>query len=276
MQVWPDASVGSAPFAIVVVEVASPREVTIYRSSPGGTVKVRGGKIHASGSTLVRDFEVPLNTKVRYWAVDSSGEQVDGPVETLVNTPYAWIHDADAPSVGLPIAGVEEDGCLILENDSLKDVTRDSRGETAQVIGSRYPVALGGGRHGGTGISMNLIACWESTRDAFASMIDGGGVLCIRGILRDKWKLPEVGFLNASSAKLSTIDEYGDPWWRASLSGELVRGPTRPIVFSVVTYDDVDAALAAENFTYDSAEDATRPAEMTYTDVDRQGARSFV
>lgn len=267
---------GISPFALVDVEVASPGEVTVYRSSPEGTVKVRGGKVYVSGSTVVRDFEVPLNVTVRYWAVSSSGEQVDGPAETIVTTPWAWIHDADSPSVCLSISGTADESSLILEADSLKEVSRDLRGETAQVIGSRYPVVLGGGRQGAAGISMNLLARWEYLRDTLASMIDGGGVLCIRGILPDKWKFPEVGFLNASSIKLSTIDQYGEePWWRASLSGELVRGPSRPIVFSVVTYDDVDAATSADGLTYDAAESTPHRLGLSYTDVDRSGTGAF-
>ncbi|MDO4888165.1 MAG: hypothetical protein Q3979_05620 [Actinomycetaceae bacterium] len=265
---------GAGPQVVVTVESDQPRELVVWRTSPAGTVKVRGGRVHVDGTAIVRDYECPLGVELTYWAADSQGSQADGPQRITVDSPTAWIHDADSPGDAVAASGDLVPGTLLVEHGTLASVSRPAGGTSVRVLGSRLPVRLGGGRQAPTDVELRLIAPTRTERDRLAALIDSGALLCVRGMRDEDWELPEVCWLAAEAASLSTVARYSDsPVWRAVLSGDLVRGPTRSIIVAAFSYDDMDEV--ADGRTYDRVDFEAGLKAMTYTDVDRDGRSIF-
>lgn len=233
--------------------------ITIYNVPPGTTIQIRrtsGGETMVvqgifsqvtSDAGVFVDWAAPLNVEATYTVLVDGQAQYSGSVTLTSDT--AWIQDPLQPDQALPVhpSSAAIPGNLVLDAEALASVAYAAPGETVRIMGSRYPRFFGGGRQGGTGVALPLLAMTPEMHDAFLGVIAEAPVLLFRP-LPSMRPLPPVCYLRADVTDAPPNTVAGREIARFTVEGDLVKAVLQAAVSGFITYAQVDELLAG--YTY--------------------------
>lgn len=229
------------PRTEITVAVTGTQSVTVWRTVVVGSAsyraKVRGAdNVSAQAAFFVTDYETPLAQTVSYTV------QLDGGPESAASTvfipqTYAWIQDPLAPTLAAPLSLV--DGDSFVGPGSMAAATYGLPVELVSILGSAYPVALGGTRQVATRVPFDVFCQSAEAAGTVSTILTGAFPVLLRP-LPSMPVFPPAAFLSVAEVVVEPQDAHlGGTLTRWSLVGDLVAGPSVRVVVPVWTYGDV-------------------------------------
>lgn len=231
------------PRVEVAVTVAGAQTVTVWRTTGGQRVKVRGAdNVLATDVFFIVDYEVPLARDVQYTASIDGG--AEGPASTAyIPSDTAWLQDPLSPSQSAPLRTTSGDGAVI-SSRALTSLTYAMPTSLVQVLGATYPVALGGTRSQAQRIPFDLFCNVAEATSKIASILNTAFPVLLRPLpVMDP--LPPVCFMSIPQVDRQPVTTFiGGTLTRWSLTADLVAGPAISVIVPVWSYADVSALWA--------------------------------
>ena len=250
------------PFAGVTVSglAAGTAVLTLWRTAGSERLAVRGARLlEVVDSAYVIDYEVPLGQVVTYDVEILEGPDTGAVVPSAVITVASacgYLHDPLDPTVVVPVwASRAPNGEPVLAGTAFADLVRSADVEVHKVLGSSYPVAIGGQRQAAAGVDLSLLSDAEVQNTRLRNMVKQATVLVLRplpGWLDDA--LPPVCYVSVPeviehpiSARFVGLPATGRYLTRWEIVGQLVRTSSASVLVALFTYQDVEALFS----TYD-------------------------
>jgi hypothetical protein len=157
--------------------------------------------------------------------------------------------------------------------ESLAEMSVDASSEVSSVIGSRYPVAVGGTRQAPSGVTIGLAALTSEASAAVRSLIESSPLVVVRppvGIPA----LDPVSYLLLPELKPAfPMRRRGGALTTFTTTGQLVRPVSKPVVWARWTYESVAGIYVGEDgvtpLTYDEVQAIATSAGVEYAAVER-------
>ncbi|WPM94342.1 minor tail protein [Arthrobacter phage Cupello] len=227
--------------------------LTVWRTAGGERFPVKGARgLSAIDSAYVIDYEVPLGLPVTYELEFLSGPDTGATAtdSLTVESACGYIHDPLDPSVVVPVwATRAPNGEPVLAGTAFAELVRGADVEVHRVLGSSYPVAIGGQRQAATGVDLSLLSDAEVQNTRLRGMVSRATVLVVRplpGWLHDA--LPPVGYVSVPEVleqpltpKRVNLPEAGRYLTRWEIIGQYVRPSSASVLIALFTYQDVEA-----------------------------------
>lgn len=227
--------------------------LTVWRTAGGERLPVQGARdLEAVDSAYVIDYEVPFGVPATYVL-----EVLEGPDTGLtasatltVESACGYLHDPLEPSVVVPVwATRAPSGEPVLAGTAFRDLVRGADVEVHRILGSRYPVAIGGQRQAAAGVDLSVLADAEVQNTRLRDMVGRASVLVVRPL--PGWlggALPPVGYVSVPevieqplTAHRVDLPETGRHLTRWEMVGQYVRPSAASILVALFTYQDVEA-----------------------------------
>ena len=213
-----------------------------------------------TGFGIAHDWAAPLNREVTY-AVVVDGEAVASADITLVSD-VAWLQDPLHPDMGLPVSSHElKSGHLLMDSKAINQATYTNNGNSAQVMGSRYPRFNAGLRSAASDVSLTMWSDDEPTESAFRGMVLDSPVLLLRPLPRHRL-LPPLAYIAADVTEDQRTVRLGQNLVHWTVAGNLVQAVLQAAQSGFITYQDVQDLLGG--FTYGEVQQAAQA--TTYLD----------
>lgn len=227
--------------------------LTLWRTAGGERLPVKGARnLEAVDSVYVIDYEVPLGLPVTYEVEFLSGPDTGAAASDSleVSSPCGYIHDPLDPSVVVPVwATRAPNGEPVLAGTAFAELVRGADVEVHRILGSAYPVAIGGQRQAAAGVDLSLLSDAEVQNTRLRNMVSEATVLVVRplpGWLNDA--LPPVGYVSVPevleqplTARRLNLPETGRYLTRWEIIGQYVRPSSASVLIALFTYQDVEA-----------------------------------
>lgn len=275
MRVEAYAGPSAAPCAVIIVEgLSTETTVQVTRTVAGRTTTVRGGKnLLVLGASSLVDYDVPLGVEVTYEVVTPTLRLSS---TYRVESQHGWITDPYDPSVAISVASAWSDSTadLVLRAATALSATRDASVDTAQVLGDRYPVAVGGTRMAPAQVPIILMALTDRGRVAMDGLAEMSPLAVLRlpptQTIRVIGPIEYVAIARMTQSHQQTIDGSA----LTTLSGEMtvVRPISRAVVWEAWTYEAaITRAVDGDDvpLTYDQVATLAQLAGWTYADYAR-------
>jgi hypothetical protein len=249
---------------VTVTDVASSLTFTLTRLCEGESWTVPGWKARTfTDSDTDVDWSAPLNRPVTY-TLSADGAAICS-ATIILESEDAIIQDPIQPDKFLPVktAGVNP-GFLTMVSDALTSVEYRSDQSRVQVMGSPYPVALGGQVAAASRVNVSVASDDAVTASAFRALRAEAPILLLR-TTTDMVPLPALSYLCAEVVEQPVNVHYGGTLTRWSVTGDLVAAVMQAAISGFVTYDEVQQLLAG--VTYDEVQAAY--SGLTYLDVQK-------
>ena len=152
------AGPSDAPCAAVIIRGVKDALVRVCRIVGDTEQTVRGGRaMRVYGEGFLVDYDVPLGRQVRY-RVTAGSETAEATYRVESPRGWGWITDPYDPARALSVALDDTSGAqIIMRAGALESDSRAAAVETVDIIGSSYPVAVGGRRSRPSGIQLELV-----------------------------------------------------------------------------------------------------------------------
>lgn len=245
---------------VTVSGVASSMTFTLTRLCEGESWTVPGWRSRTfTDSDVDTDWAAPLNRPVTY-TLAAGGVPVCT-ATIILEAASGVLQDPIQPDRFVPVrARGLVAGALTLEQSALGSMTYENTGTKIQVMGSAYPVALGGQRQAASSVPFSLLSPDDATTQAFYSVLAEASILIYRPA--GKSPLPAVAYFLASSVRNPIA---GDSLTKWSVTGDLVAAVVQAAISGFVTYDEVQQLLAGVSY----ADVQAAYAGLTYLDVQK-------
>lgn len=249
---------------VTVTEVASTTVFTLTRLCEGESETVPGWRARSfTDSDVDVDFVAPLNRPVTY-TLSVDGVAVCS-ATIVLESETAIIQDPIQPERFLPVRTTgREAGYLTMSSEALQSVQYQAGGSRIRVMGSAYPVSIGGQVAAGSGVNASVVSDDPVTASAFRRLRSGAPILLLR-TSTDMVPLPPLAYLAAEVAEQPVTVHIGGNLTRWQISGDLVSAVVQAAISGFVTYDEVQQLLAG--VSYDEVQAAY--AGLTYLDVQK-------
>jgi hypothetical protein len=244
---------------VTVTGVASAMTFTLTRLCEGESWGVPGWRARRfTDSDVDVDWVPPLNRAVTY-TLSADGVAVCT-ATIVVESVDSVVQDPIQPDRFLQVLprGLES-GKLTMASGALESFEYANQSSRIQVMGSRYPVGLGGQRSAASGVALPLVSPDSVTSDLFRSVLADTPILVFRPAF--VCPLPPTAYLLASASEEPSADGSGFSVW--PVSGDLVSAVVQAAVSGFVTYDEVQQLLAG--VSYDEVQAVF--SGLTYLDV---------
>lgn len=249
---------------VTVTGVVSPVTFTLTRLCEGESWTVPGWRARSfSDSDTDVDWVVPLNRPVTYTLL-ADGVPVCSATIVVVS-PYAVVQDPIQPEKFLFVkTRGREPGFLTMVGDALKSVDYSAQQSRLQVMGSAYPVVIGGQVSAASRVSVSVASDDSVTASAFRAMRLGTPILLLR-TSTDMVPLPALAYLAAEVSEQPVNVHIGGTLTRWQVTGDLVSAVVQAAISGFVTVDEVQQLLAG--LTVDEVQSAY--AGLTVLDVQK-------
>lgn len=214
--------------------------VTVWRSAGGQRLKVRGADgVTATAAFFVVDYEAPLGRRVDY-TVDVAGPTIPATTAGTVSLDVdeAWLQDPLAPTNASPVTKVPGVGPA-LARGAVAELSYPMASEVVQVLGSPYPVVLGGTRQAAQRIPLDLLCATAEATSLLRGILTTAFPVLVRPL--PHWPgLPPLCFLAVGDMTEAPLDGLlGGSLTSWRLTGDLVAAPGVSVVVPVWSYQDV-------------------------------------
>jgi hypothetical protein len=249
---------------VTVTGVASALTFTLTRLCEGESLTVPGWRARSfTDSDTDVDFVAPLNRPVTY-TLSADGVAICS-ATIVVDFDGAILQDPIQPERFLPVkTSGRNPGFLTMSADALQSVQYSAGGSRIQVLGSAYPVSIGGQVSAGSGVNASVVSDDSVTAAGFRRLRSGAPILLLR-TSTDMVPLPALSYLAAEVAEQPVTVHIGGSLTRWQVTGDLVSAVVQAAISGFVTYDEVQQLLAG--VTYDEVQAAY--AGLTYLDVQK-------
>lgn len=262
---------------ITGLDPAGPSTVTLWRSTPGQVRTVVPGVVDKVifGAEYVVDYAVPLGVPVTYTVEVTSGAVVpdDLSATILVESDVCWVQDPVNPFNSLPMSATGKRGFALIEADSLAALSRSVSGTVTQVMGSSFPVAMGGTRQAPEGAAMRISTWTAEQTNQLRAVLDESYPLLFRGTLPFHGLLPPSAYLHvdvSEEPRGPSLHGEGEHYTAFALTATVVRPPTSGVVVARLTYQAVADYYAGS--TYADMVDGRSYLEWQKAPLERAGS----
>ncbi|MEO7384323.1 MAG: hypothetical protein ABIU18_05260 [Novosphingobium sp.] len=249
---------------VTVTGVASSTAFTLTRLCEGEswTIPEYAPKTFTDSDVSI-DWAAPLNRPVLYTLSTAAGALVSATITLTSAT--AIIQDPIQPDKFLEVytSGVNP-GALTMAGDALKSADYSAPSTRIQVMGSRYPVAIGGQVAAASKVSTSVASDDAVTAAKFRDLRAGTPILLLR-TTADMVPLPALSYLLADMQEQPVNIHIGGSLTRWNVTGDLIAAVKQAAISGYVTYDQVQQLLAG--VTYNAVQ--TKYSGLTYLDVQK-------
>jgi len=262
------AGPSDAPCAAVIIRGVKDALVRVCRIVGDAEHTVRGGRaMRVYGEGFLVDYDVPLGRQVRY-RVTAGTETAEATYRVESPRGWGWITDPYDPARALSVALDDTSGAqIILRAGALESDSRAATVETVDIIGSSYPVAVGGRRSRPSGIQLELVTVTRGAYEAAAQILDSS-ILIVR-MPEDVPSLEPVSFLAIPDLSASyprrRSGQVGLVLW--SGTARLVRPVSRAVAWERWTLDAVENLW--KNLTLTRVESMAWGKGLSMADIER-------
>jgi hypothetical protein len=228
---------------VTVTEVASSLTFTLTRLCEGESWAVPGWKSRTfTDSDTDIDWAAPLNRPVTY-TLSANGSAICT-ATIVLESEDAIIQDPIQPDRFLAVktSGVNP-GYLTMTSDALTSLEYRADQSRVQVMGSPYPVALGGQVTAASRVNVSVASDDAVTAAAFRKLRAGSPILLLR-TTTDMVPLPSLAYLSAEVAEQPVTVHMGGSLTRWNVTGDLVSAVVQAAISGFVTNDEVQQLLA--------------------------------
>lgn len=262
-----DAPCPRVGITISDLDTADVSVVTVWRTVEGMPRRaVRGARsITVLTSTYILDYEAPLGREVTYTLEVEAGAVVPAELDASI-TLYSddgWMQDPLNPGSAVPVSGSHNMGGIpVFTSSAMSELEHNFNSEMAQVLGTDYPVVLGGQRLAAANIPFTMLTDAAEWNTALKRLLLGSHVVLLR--CPPTWgnSLPPLAYLKVSVREIPAETRWGGTLMQWDLSGDLVAPPAARVVIPVWTYD----AIRALYVSYDAAQAGASALGASYTD----------
>lgn len=249
---------------VTVTNVASPLTFTLTRLCEGESWTVPGWRARTfTDSDVDVDWVAPLNRPVTY-TLSANGSAICT-ATIILESETAIIQDPIQPDKFLPVlTDGRKAGYLTMSSQALQSVDYLSGGNNIQVMGSAYPVRIGGGVTAAAGVNATVVSDDAVTASAFRKLRAQAPILCLR-TTADMVPLPPLAYLAAEVSEQPLTVHIGGTLTRWSVTGDLVSAVLQAAISGFVSYDQVQQLLAGVTYT----QVQTAYSGLTYLDVQK-------
>ncbi|MGP5162559.1 hypothetical protein [Arthrobacter rhombi] len=244
---WGDLSEGAPRTRVTVYNVPDGSVMELRWSSGGESGPVQGYRVwRVSGVGIAFDWAVPLNREVTYTVVVDG--QLMSTASLTVFSDVAWIQDPLHPDGALPVHSTQIlRGHLLLDSKAISSATYANNGNSAQVMGSRYPRFNAGLRSAASDVSVTMWTDDEPTERAFRNMVLDAPVLLLRPLPRHRL-LPSLAYIAGDVTEDQITVRLGADLTHWAVAGNLVQAVLQAVQSGFITYGQVQDLLGG--FTY--------------------------
>ena len=245
---------------VTVTDVASSLTFTLTRLCEGESWTVPGWSARKfTDSVVVIDWVAPLNRPVTY-TLSANGVAICTATIILEHA-TGVLQDPIQPDkfVAVELRQLIA-GSMLLEQGAVGSLTYEAASSSISVMGSKYPVSIGGQRQAASGVPFALLSPDEATSDRFYTMCEEAPILVYRPVAKSS--MPAVSYLRAAVSE-EPLDAYGFTRW--NVSGDLVAAVLQAAISGFVTYDEVQQLLSGVSYN----EVQAAYAGLTYLDVQK-------
>ena len=249
---------------VTVTDVVSPLTFTLTRLCEGESWTVAGWRSRTfTDADTDLDWAAPLNRPVTY-TLSANGSAICS-ATIILESDTAIVQDPIQPDKFLPVSTTGRDaGLLTMSSQALTSVEYRSEQSRIRVMGSPYPVAIGGQVSAASGVNVSVASYDAVTASAFRGLRAGSPILLLR-TSTDMVPLPSLAYLSAEVVEQPVNVHYGGSLTRWSVTGDLVAAVVQAAISGFVTYDEVQQLLAG--VSYDEVQAAY--GGLTYLDVQK-------
>jgi len=217
-------------------------DVLVQRLCEGETMEVQDGAITLLDTDVVTDFACPLVRLTTYSLIWNDMQVATADI--TVSSEYAWVSDPLQPDRSIPVKldGDSNPGYLTLNAESLQEVTYESAGKAIPVLGSPYPVFMGGQGQVATDVPLQMYSDDKATADDFRDLIVHSPVLLLRP-LANMDPLPAVAYLTRKIRERSVTRVFNGTVAEWIWTGNLVEAVQQAVISGIATYADVQALI---------------------------------
>lgn len=256
-----DVSEGAPRTRLTVYNVPDGSVMELRWSSGGESGPVQGHRVwRMSGVGIAIDWAVPLNREVTYTVVVEG--QIMSTASLTVFSDVAWIQDPLHPDGALPVHSTRiVKGYLLLDSKAISNATYSNNGDSAQIMGSRYPRFNAGLRSAASDVSVTMWSDDEPTEAAFRNMVLEAPVLLLRPLPRHRL-LPPLAYIAGDVNEDQITVRLGADLTHWTFAGNLVQAVLQAAQSGFITYGQVQELLGG--YTYGEAQTAAK--STTYLD----------
>lgn len=261
----PDPATLPPRVRVTVTGVASTTTFTLSRLCEGEVWNVPGYESRTfADSDVTTDWMPPLNRPILY-TLSANGVALCS-ATVIVTSATAILQDPIQPDQFLPVyQGGAGTGGLTLAGTALKEATYPNQTPRIQIMGGRYPVAMGGQQQSATGVVLDVYANDIESSDRFQQLRAGTPILVYRPVGAQPI-LPALSYLVAQIKEAPLTRHLpGGVRTRWFVTADLVAAVKQAAISGYVTIDQVQQLLAG--VTVDQVQ--TKYSGLTNLDVQK-------
>jgi hypothetical protein len=272
-----DAPCPRITITVTGLTAGSDNTVNLWRTADGERAAVRGTRgLTVNGSTAVTDYEAPLGRTVAYDLEVTAGPDTGTATTTATATltppvdaggkPTWWIQDPLVPGSAIPLAVTRGDSSMpYLTAAAVKALEYDSSVSIIPVLGSAYPVAIGGQRLAAANVDFSMFTnTAQATTDLRDLLAQAATILVRPPNTGREAGVPGLFYAAVPKAVEQPVTiAFGGSLTKWQLTGAGVAAPTASILVPIWTY----GAVAGVWSDYQSAQTAYSGNGDTYLDV---------
>jgi hypothetical protein len=252
---------------VTVSGVTGTKDYQLVRTV-GGETNIVPGWVERSitGSDVDTDWAAPLNRVIRYQLIEVTSGVV-ATAEIVLDSRAAILQDPIQPDryIRVSARGARIPGWATMTEGSTAQVVYGNSGNLVPIMGSLYPVALGGQVTRGNNVPELFSTYTESDADQFRNMVLGGSTVFLLRPTQDMKPLPPLAYLSGAFTEAPITSQWdpanGTTHWE--INANLVAAVIQAAKSGYITYDQVQALLGG--LTYDQVQ--AKYASLKYLDV---------
>ena len=252
---------------VTVSGVTGTKTYQLTRSAGGDTNIVPGWVSRSiTGSDVDIDWAAPLNRVIRYQLIDS----VAGVVATaniVLDSNAAILQDPILPDKFIRVSarGARIPDWATMTEGSTSQLQYGNGANLVPIMGSMYPVALGGQATRGTNVPELFSTYSENSADTFRNMVLGGANVFLLRTTQDMKPLPALAYLSGAFSEnpITSMWDKANGTTHWEINANLVAAVMQAAKSGYITYDQVQALLGG--LTYDQVQ--AKYASLKYLDV---------